>query len=95
MNKVPLFEENKLTLAKVNKAIQAKHPLVKLVRGNGYYYLVSDDDDMGLKLAGLYSTSIMCNSIKDQPLERWVGDVDELMKEIDNEKGYSDTPQAD
>ena len=76
----------KLTLAKVNRHIAKKYPDLKLVRGAGYYYLVSDtSDELALKLAGLESASIYVYSVKQYPLDRWLADVDAIMAKISNE----------
>lgn len=64
-----------LTLKRVNKAIEEKYPKVFLVKGNGYYYLASDDSEIGLKLATLHTTSIDIFDISHLSLERWMDEV--------------------
>ncbi len=68
------------TIAKVNAALAILHPKVFLVKGHGYFYIASDDKEMGLKLAGLYTTSIYVNSIKEQSVEQWIEDIENLLK---------------
>lgn len=62
----------RLTLAKVNKHIQTKYPLIQLIKGNGYFYIASDDDAMVLKLAALYTTSIPVYAINHLTLGGWI-----------------------
>lgn len=71
----------RITLKTVNKAIEAKFPKVRLEKGKGYFYIYSDDDEMALKIAGLHTTSIYCYQISQQSVERWVGDVEILLKD--------------
>lgn len=78
-----------LTIKAVNKAIQAKHPHVELVKGKGYYYIASDHEATALKLAGLYTTSIPVYSLNHMPLEKWLTSVDSLLNEDEN-RGYGD-----
>lgn len=82
----PVLKRKQHTLAMVNKAIQAKYPTIMLVKGEGYFYIASDDDDMGLKIAGLYSSGIYGSfKINDLSIERWVAEVDQLVAQFDEE----------
>ncbi len=73
--------KNATTITQVNKAIAAKFPHVFLVRGKGYYYIASNDEATGLKIAGLYTSSIGVFSIKHQTVEAWVKDVETLLNQ--------------
>lgn len=79
------------TVAEVNKAIQQKFPNVILVRGTGYYYISSDDEETALKIAGFYATSIPVAYLHQQTIAQWVKDVEELMKG-DEYSGSTGTP---
>lgn len=57
---------------------------INLEKGNGYFWIWSDDEEMNLKITSLYSNSILVNSFKDQSIENWVKDIKELLEEIDN-----------
>ena len=57
---------------------------INLEKGNGYFWIWSDDKEMNLKITSLYSNSILVNSFKDQSIENWVKDIKELLEEIDN-----------
>lgn len=69
------------TIAEVNKAIQQKFPDVILVKGHKYFYISSDNEEMGLKIAGLYTTSISVFSLGQQTIEKWVQDVEHLLSD--------------
>lgn len=71
----------RLTLAKVNKHIQAKYPLIQLVRGEGDFYIASEDDAMALKLAALYTTSIPVHAINNLTLGGWMDSVEYVMRD--------------
>jgi hypothetical protein len=77
----PNLNRKAKNLAEVNKAIQAKFPKVELVRGRGYYYIASEDDEMGLKIAGLYTTSIPVAFLHQQTIQGWVNSVEYLFKD--------------
>jgi len=72
------------TLAQLNKEIDKKYPKVFLAKGEGNWYLASDDNETGLMLAGFYQTSINTCYLSQLPMERWMQDVDTLMKQKDN-----------
>lgn len=57
---------------------------INLEKGNGYFWIWSDDEEMNLKITSLYSNSILVNSFKNQSIENWVKDIKELLEEIDN-----------
>ena len=69
------------TLAEVNKAIQKKYPKVILVKGRGYFYISSNDNEMALKIARLYTTSIPVCKLSQLTIEQWVNDVESLLKD--------------
>jgi hypothetical protein len=81
----PVLKRKQHTLAMVNKAIQAKYPTIMLVKGEGYFYIASNDDEMGLKIAGLYTSSIPVYSINQLSIEKWVAEVDQLVAYFDEE----------
>lgn len=88
MRKINLNRKAK-NLKEVNKAIQAKFPKVELVRGEGYYYISSQDEEEGLKMAGLYTTSIPVAYLHQQTIQQWVDSVEDLLK--DQESGKEST----
>lgn len=71
----------RLTIRILNEAIQEKWPHVKLAKGKGYFYVYSDEADMGLKLAGLYTTSIDVDKINLMSLDRWVSEVEYVLRD--------------
>jgi hypothetical protein len=71
------------SLKQVNEAIQEKHPLVILVKGEGYFYITSDDEEMGLKIAGMHQSGIYVYSIQQLTVAQWVDVVGYLLKQAD------------
>lgn len=76
----------RVTLKKVNKAIQAKYPGVKIMRGHGGYLYVGAIDtesDIATKIAGLYQTTIsgMSYRLNSVPVERWVQEVEYVLRD--------------
>lgn len=61
-----------MTLKQLNKMVQEKYPGVEVVKGNGYFYLYSEDDEIGLKIAGLYQSSILIAKINNAAPEQWM-----------------------
>ncbi len=73
-----------LTIKKVNVAIQKHFPNVCLTRGEGYYYIYSDDKETALKIASLYSSGIYGVSRLNQlTIEQWVNEIKYLFKKSD------------
>lgn len=70
-----------VTLKKVNEAIQKEFPTCFLVKGEGYYFIASDDEVWGNKIAMMYSQGIYTHSIKHQTIEKWLEDVRFLFSE--------------
>lgn len=68
------------SLIQVNKELHKTHPKIDLVRGEGYFYISSFDEEVGLMLAGLYTTSIPVYSIKHQSVDRWLQDIETLLE---------------
>ena len=67
-----------LTLNQVNKEIAKTYPTVKIAKGDGYFYIYSDDKKTGLYLASLYTTSICVNNINHLTLPQWIEAINEL-----------------
>lgn len=73
-----------LTLNQINKEVAKKYPHVKVVRGEEYFYLWSDDNATALMLAGLYDASIPVYRVNHMSLEAWLRSVDIIMTEDRN-----------
>ena len=56
---------------------------IQLCKGNGYFWLTSDDDETYRILSGLETTSIYTNSFSDQTPEAWVEEIKELLKDTE------------
>tara|TARA_B100000768_G_C11021062_1_gene266114 strand:- start:12 stop:239 length:228 start_codon:yes stop_codon:yes gene_type:complete len=67
------------TLKQVNKAIQKEVGNVILCKSEGYFFVTSNDDDIGLKLASLETTSIYVCHLNQQNLEDWIKDVRQIV----------------
>jgi len=68
------------SLAQVRNFLQKKYPLINIVRGQGYYYFISDDADMNSKLDRNATTSVMVFNCREQTLDRWMSDLEQLLK---------------
>ena len=73
------------TLDQVNRAISKQiDPRVTLVKGAGYFYIHSDDDEMGNKIAGLYTSSIPVCHLNHQTVQTWVNDVRDILERTED-----------
>lgn len=48
---------------------------VLLCKGNGYFYLAPDSDEMAQILAKIERSMIYCNSFHQQSIDDWVKDI--------------------
>jgi hypothetical protein len=63
--------DSRMSLKSINASIQKQFPLVELVRGDGYHYLILDDAENNI-----YETRpIMTPYTKDQSEFLWVEDA--------------------
>lgn len=72
-----------LTLAKVNKAINAKYPGIQLTKGEGYFYLFSDIEAIELKICHLFTSSIYVSAINHLSLDQWLMHVNRVLNDAD------------
>jgi hypothetical protein len=72
-----------LRMSQVNREIQKKYPLIKLVKGKGYHYIASDDPEMGVKVAMLYTTIIGVPFLNQQSLDAWIHSVERVLRDSD------------
>lgn len=52
------MENKPNSLPELNKFIAKFWPNIKIKKGNGYFYLYSNDEEIDLKISGLYSSSV-------------------------------------
>lgn len=78
----------KITLKQVNAEIAKEFPHVFLVRGNGYYYIATDDNQTGSVIGGFYTTSISVPKLNMLTIEQWVSNVRHLMTQVDGRRVY-------
>jgi hypothetical protein len=69
------------SLKQVNTAIKKAGLDIILCKGEGYFYITSDDTDIGLYLSSLECTSIYVCHLNHQSVEDWVHDVKEILKQ--------------
>jgi len=69
------------TLKQVNRAIQKQVGNVSLCKGDGYFYVTSDDRSLDLKLQSQQSTSIYVCHLNQQSVEAWVADVRDIAEQ--------------
>lgn len=48
---------------------------ILLCKGNGYFYLAPDSDEMAQILAKIERSMIYCNSFRQQSIDDWVRDI--------------------
>lgn len=48
---------------------------INLYKDDGYFFIDSDEDLWADRISGLYTSSILCNSFKDQCIAGWVNDI--------------------
>lgn len=56
---------------------------VLLCKGNGYYYITSDDEDMWALIDSLPETTIYVNPFNQQYPEQWVDDIKQLLSKAE------------
>ena len=54
---------------------------VLLIKGNGYYWITSDDDETYDEIQNASDQTIYANSFNQQTPEQWVEDVKYLLKD--------------
>jgi hypothetical protein len=72
------------SIKQVNKALQEKYPLLELVKtneGGGFFYIHSPDDEVSLKIAGLYSSAIYVSKISNLTVQRWIEEIELLLSD--------------
>ena len=70
------------TLKQVNKAIQKKIGNVIICKSEGCFFVASDDNEIGLKLSSLETTSIYICHLNHQSVEEWVEDVRQIVSNV-------------
>lgn len=53
---------------------------VLLVKGEGYFYIASDDEETALEIAGLQENAIYVCAFNQQTPKQWVEDIKKLLK---------------
>lgn len=82
---VDYSKERYNSISKVNAVIRRKFPKIFLARGEGYYYLASDDEEMGLKIAGLYQSGIYVFKAGHLTVQQWINAVQDLVDQFEKE----------
>jgi hypothetical protein len=67
------------TLKALNKFVQHEiNSSIMVVKGDGYFYITSDNQDKALEIAALYQTSIYVNSVNHLSFEGWYSSINQL-----------------
>jgi len=69
------------TLKQLNERIAKKYPGVELIKGQGYFYLAGEG------IVGLKSTGIYVKYFSDLSTQRWMWEIDNLMKGLPSNAG--------
>jgi hypothetical protein len=77
------------TIAQVNRAIQKVYPELCLFKGEGCFFLYSDDPKTSESLAMWQSTTIYTRHLNHCSIEEWVNAVRYLAEDENNTEGYS------
>jgi len=73
-----------MTLKQLNEVIKKEiDNRLDLVKGSGYFYLKSNDNDLGVYLSKLSSTSIYVYRVNDLALDIWLSDIRDVLKSTD------------
>ena len=70
------------TLKQVKKSIQKEVGNVILCKSEGCFFVTSDDNEVGLKLASLETTSIYICYLNQQSVEEWVKNVKQIVYNV-------------
>tara|TARA_Y100000389_G_scaffold138948_1_gene136697 strand:- start:4022 stop:4249 length:228 start_codon:yes stop_codon:yes gene_type:complete len=70
------------TLKQVNESIQKEVGNVILCKSEGCFFVTSDDNEVGLKLASLETTSIYICYLNQQSVEEWVKNVKQIVYNV-------------
>jgi len=54
---------------------------VILCKGDGYFWITSDDDEMSDKINSLRDTTIYLNAFNQQYIDDWVDDIKRLLEQ--------------
>ena len=85
----------RLTLNNISKAIKEKTGVdAQIVRGEGYFYFVSDTDEkVDTILNGAYTASVYVNTLGVFSIERWVEEFESIWNEAEADyNDYQDHP---
>lgn len=73
----------RVTRNNIAKAIKAKTGYDIVIEGNaeiGCYHFCSDDYDTQMLLAAFYSTTVYVAQLGQLPVDRWVGEFEDMLK---------------
>lgn len=59
---------------------------VQLEKGNGYFYIWSDDEETAFYIAGIEDNSILVNSFNHLKIETWIKEIKQLLNWQELEK---------
>lgn len=65
----------------VNAILSREGLKVRLRRGKGYFYIYSDDPEVALSLATLYTTSIYVYRFSAYSVDEWVREVKQILNQ--------------
>jgi hypothetical protein len=71
------------TLKKLNKNLKILYPNIQVAKGEGYFFIYSDDKYMGEFLSSKYTTSIHVNKVNDLTLNQWIEEIKLLINQKD------------
>jgi hypothetical protein len=67
------------SLAQLRKFLQKTYPLVDIVRGQGYYYFVSEDHDTSMKLHKNTEQGIYVFNCREMTFDQWQKELEQKL----------------
>jgi hypothetical protein len=72
------------SLKALNEIIGKRFPHVFLERGEGYFYIASNDRETGNRIGALYQSGIYMSDIEDLTIDEWIKEVEKLFSETNS-----------
>lgn len=78
--------KNPRTINQVQKEIKKLFPLIELIKGEGYFWIWSEDEETAKKIGQLFSTSIYVDKICHLSMEQWIQSVKSVLADTEGQK---------
>lgn len=76
------------SLPELNKYISKFWPKVKVRKGNGYFYIYSNDEEIDTKISGLYTSTIEgVWPLQSNTFEQWKKEIEDTLNDNNGGRG--------